>query len=332
MRALRISRHGGAEVIERVDRPLPEPGPGEVRVRVTHVGLNHLDVWVRKGVEGHRFPLPLVPGSDVVGVREDTGERVALIPAVWCGECARCDEGRHDLCRQYRIRGEGMDGGCREALVVRPRELLPCPLPGDQAAALPLALLTAWHMLRTQARVRPGDRVWVQGGAGGVGSLALQVARHLGARVVATASTPEKRALCLRLGAEHAWDYAEARAGLKAWAPEGVDVVVDSNGAATFADSLRALRWGGTYATCGATAGHRVDLDLRALFFKQIRLVGSTMGSGSEMRAAWDAVLTGRIAPVVDAVMPMTRLADAHARIESRQVLGKIVLFNDLAD
>jgi NADPH:quinone reductase-like Zn-dependent oxidoreductase len=330
MKAIRISRHGGADVLERVDLPDPHPGPGEVRVRVTHVGLNHLDVWVRRGVEGHTFPLPLIPGSDVVGIREDTGEGVALHPARSCLRCSRCLAGRHDLCRQFRIRGEGMDGGCCELVVAPAEELLPCALPPEQAVALPLSLLTAWHMLIGRARIQPGDRVLVQGGAGGVGSLAIQVARLAGARVVATASTEAKRTLCESLGAERVFGYGEAIDGVRGWSDGGVDLVVDSAGAATWRDSVRMLRWGGTYATCGATAGHRVELDLRVLFFKQLSFLGSTMGSMSEMRAAWDAVAAGRIRPVVDRVLPMSRIAEAHAALENREVAGKLVLTQDL--
>lgn len=334
MRALRIARHGGAEVIEAVDLPLPTPGPGEVRVRVTHVGLNHLDVWVRKGVEGHRFPLPLVPGSDVVGVREDTGEAVALVPFVSCGICDACAEGHHDLCRSYRIRGEGMDGGCREALVVTEAELLPLgSLDPAAAASLPLALLTAWHMLVTRAKVGVGDLVLVQAGASGVGSLAIQIARLHGARVVATASTPEKRALCVSLGAEAAWSYEEAPSAARAWSKKrGVDVVVEHVGAATWEESLRALRWGGTVVTCGATSGHQVPLDLRALFFKQLSLLGSTMGSLGELRRAWAAVQRGEIRPILDFVGSMRDLGAAHARLEDRAALGKVVVVQDLGN
>jgi NADPH:quinone reductase-like Zn-dependent oxidoreductase len=331
MKAIRISRHGGPEVLETVDVPEPGAGPGQVRVRVTHVGLNHLDVWVRKGVPGHKFPLPLIPGSDVVGVREDTGERVALYPATSCKRCRRCLEGHHDLCRQFRIRGEGMDGGCREALVVPEDELLPCPLPPEVGAATPLALLTAWHALVGRAAVRPGDRVLVQGGAGGVGTFAIQVARLCGARVAATASTPEKRGLCEKLGAEVTWDYDGAVAGMKSWSREGADVVIDSNGVTSWAQTVRMVRWGGTIVTYGATAGASVELDLRVVFFKQLSLLGSTMGGMGEMHAAWDAVLSGRIVTVVDRVLPMSRLGEAHAALEERRVAGKVVVEQDLA-
>jgi NADPH:quinone reductase-like Zn-dependent oxidoreductase len=296
------------------------------------VGLNHLDVWVRRGVEGHPFPLPIVPGSDVVGIREDTGETVALHPAVSCRSCRRCLEGRQDLCRQYRIRGEGMDGGCREVVVVRPEELLVCPLPPADAASLPLSLLTAWHMLVGRARLQPGQRVLVQGGAGGVGGLAIQVARLCGAEVAATASTEAKRERCRELGASLAVPYEAAVAEVKRWtAGDGADVVVEHVGAATWRDSVRMLRWGGTLVTCGATTGHQVELDLRVLFFKQLSLLGSTMGSLGEMNAAWDAVRAGHIRPVVDRVLPMRRLGEAQALLEGRRAVGKVVVVQDLS-
>jgi len=252
---------------------------------------------------------------------------VAVMPSVSCMRCAACLGGHHDRCRHHEIRGEGIDGGLCEQLAVPAWQLLPLDgLPPAQAAALPLALLTAWHMVVGRARVQPGDTVLVQGGAGGVASLAIQVARLCGARVVATASTPDKRALCVRLGAEAAWDYADLRAQLKTWAPGGVDVVVEHVGAATWEASVRAARWGGTVVTCGATTGHEVPLNLRVLFFKQLSLLGSTMGSFGELRTAWSAAVAGRVVPVVDRVLPVREVGRAHQLIEDRQVAGKVVL------
>ena len=327
MRAVRVEAHGGPEALQHVEVEAPEPADGDVAVDVTHVGLNHLDVWVRRGVAGHAFPLPLIPGADIVGRRVDTGETVALFPATSCMRCGACLDGRHDLCRAYRIRGERTDGGLCERVVVPEWQLLPLGrLEPHEAAALPLALLTAWHMLVGRAEVRPGQRVLVQAGAGGVASLAIQVARHLGARVVATASTQEKRALCRRLGAEEAWSYDALRAGVKAWSPGGVDLVVEHVGAATWAQSMRAVRWGGTVVTCGATAGHQVELDLRALFFKQLSLLGSTMGSWGELKDAWRAVQDGAIRPVLDGVWPVRDVQEAYARLEERKAQGKVVV------
>lgn len=333
MRAYRVHEHGGPEVLRLVDLPTPVPGANEVLVRVTHVGLNHLDVWVRRGVPGHKFPIPLIPGADIVGVREDTGQAVALHPALSCMSCARCVQGRHDLCRQYRIRGERTDGGCAEYVVVPAWQCMPLGnIAPKDAAALPLALLTAWHMMN-RANVGPGDRVLVQGGAGGVASLAIQIARLRGATVAATASTQEKRALCISLGADEAWTYEEAVSRCKQWTGgEGVDVVVEHVGAVTWASSVRMARWGGTVVTCGATTGHDVKLDLRVLFFKQLSLLGSTMGSIGELQDAWRAVQQGRIRPVVHQVMSMREIGRAQALLEGRTVLGKVVLRQDLAE
>lgn len=330
MKAIRIDAHGGPEVLRTIDLPDPTPGPGEVEVQVTHVGLNHLDVWVRRGVDSHVFDLPLIPGSDVAGIRTDTGEQVVLHPGFGCGSCERCAKDRHDLCRQYKIRGETTDGGMCEKVVVPESHLLSCPLPPAEAAAVPLSLLTAWHMLVGRARVAPGQTVLVQAGASGVGSLAIQVARHMGARVAATASTQDKRQRCLDLGAEAAWPYEGVRDEAKAFVRGGFDIVVDHVGADTWKTSQRALAWGGTYVTCGATTGHKVPLDLRAVFFKQLSILGATMGSMGEMRQAWAAVESGAIAPVLDRVLPMSRLGEAHALLEQRAVSGKVVVEQDL--
>lgn len=333
MKAILLSEHGGPEALRLVERPDPTPEGDQIAVAVSHVGLNHLDLWVRRGVPGHRFALPLIPGSDLVGRRMDTGALVALQPGFGCGACARCLSGAHDRCRHYKIRGETTDGGLCSVVLARPAELLPIEggLDPAQAAAAPLALLTAWHMLVTRARVRAGDRVLVQAGASGVGIYAIQVARLFGAEVAAVASTPEKRQLCRDLGAVEAWDRDGLRAGLRAWTDkEGVDIVVDHVGAETWEASLQALRWGGTYVTCGATTGHSVPLNLRALFFKQLNLLGSTMGGMGELREAWGHLLAGRIRPVVHAVLPASRLAEAHALLEGRSVAGKVVVAWDL--
>jgi len=332
VRAVVVAEHGGPDVLRVVEVGDPVPQPGQVGVRVTHVGLNHLDVWVRRGVPGHRFPLPLIPGSDIVGVREDTGEAVALFPARFDPADPASLRGRADLSRTFAIRGEACDGGCAERVLADPRELIALgDLEPASAAALPLALLTAWHMLVGRAGVRPGDRVLVQAGAGGVASLAIQVAVACGARVLATASTPDKRALCERLGAERAVAYERAAAEVRAWTGgEGVDIVVEHVGASTWELSMRCARWGGTVVTCGATSGHDVSLNLRALFFKQLSVLGSTMGTPDELARAWALVRAGRVAPVVHAVVPMTEIGRAHGMIEGREALGKVVLAQDL--
>ncbi|MAY79358.1 MAG: alcohol dehydrogenase [Deltaproteobacteria bacterium] len=331
MKTYRIDQHGGPEVLRIVDVEEPIPGPDEVLVNVTHVGLNHLDVWVRRGVDSHPFPLPLVPGSDVVGIREDTGDRVALHPGFGCLKCEICKHGRHDLCRHYQIRGESINGGMAQRVVVPKTHLMPCPIEPAKAAAMPLSLLTAWHMLVGRARVRPGQKVLIQAGASGVGSLAIQVAKLHGAEVAVTASTERKRERCMELGADHAWTYEEAKTEVRSWTQKrGVDIVMDHVGEATWKQSVRALARGGTLVTCGATTGHQANIDLRVLFFKQLNLLGSTMGTMDEMQEAWAAVTTGAIRPVVDKIMPMTELAKAHTMLESRALAGKVVMEQNL--
>lgn len=322
MRAVMIREHGGPEVLRVEAAPELACGPNERRVRVTHVGLNHLDVWVRRGVPGHDFHLPRIPGSDVAGTCD--GQRVVLHPSWGCQMCTRCLAGEQNLCRQFAIRGESQDGGCREEVVVPAWQLLAVPdgVRNEQAASMPLTLLTAWHMLISRANIQPGERVLVQAGASGVGVMAIQVARMLGCDVHATASTAEKRAFLARLGAT-AWAY-------DAVGVREVDVVVDSVGGSNWAQSLKALRWGGRVVCCGATAGADVPLNLRALFFKQISILGSTMGGSGEMIQAWKAVEAGHIRPVVDTILPMSRLGDAHLRLENRDVCGKIVVEQDL--
>jgi len=323
VKAIVVREHGGPEVLRIEEVPEPAAGPGEVVVHVTHVGLNHLDVWVRRGVPGHDFHLPRVPGSDVAGTVD--GRPVVLHPSWGCGSCAACLGGRQNRCRRFRIRGESADGGCAERVVVPAWQVLPVPsgMPLSDAAALPLALLTAWHMLVVRARLQRGERVLVQAGASGVGVYAIQVARAFGCEVHATASTPAKRARIEALGAT-AWTY-------DAVGVRDVDVVVESVGQDTWAASVRALRWGGRLVCCGATSGAEVPLGLRSLFFKQLDVLGSTMGTSSDMLAAWACVQSGDILPVVDGVGSMRELGAAQARLEAREVVGKVIVAQDLA-
>ena len=317
-RAVVVRTHGAPDVLGIEDVVAEEPRDGEVRVNVTHVALNHLDVWVRKGVPGHDFHLPRIPGSDVAGTVG--GRRVVLFPSWGCGSCAACTGGRENRCRNFKIRGENVDGGCATEVVVPGWQTLDIPdgMTSAAAASLPLALLTAWHMLMVRARLQPGERVLIQAGASGVGVMAIQIARMLGCDVHATASTPERRARLTTLGAT-AWGY-------DAIGVRDVDVVVESVGEATWNASIRALKWGGRLVCCGATTGADVQLNLRALFFKQIDILGSTMGTRADMVAAWAAVGAGSITPVVDCVLPMSNIGQGHARLEQRAAFGKVVL------
>lgn len=340
MRAWRIETHGPPESL-RCREVTPAPvGEGAVEVRVDAVALNHLDLWVRRGVPGHKFPLPITPGSDIAGrvlsvgpgVRTyRPGDAVLVAPGSGCGSCAACLGGREPLCRVYRILGETCDGGCAERIVVAEGNLLPQPdrLTPAQAASLPLTLLTAWHMLVDRARIREGETVLVHAAGSGVGVMSIQIARAFGARVIATAGTPEKAAKARELGAEEVVLYRETDffEAVSRWTDRrGVDVVVEQIGADTWERSLRALAKGGRLVTCGATSGAEVNIDLRRLFFKSLSLLGSTMGARRELEEALRLVAAGRIRPVVDRVFPMEELPAAHSYLEERRAFGKVVV------
>jgi NADPH:quinone reductase-like Zn-dependent oxidoreductase len=322
------------------DRPVPEPGPREILIRVRAIGLNHLDLWVRIGVAGHVFPLPIVPGCDAAGVVARlgpgasgvaVGDEVVLAPGVSCGRCLACRAGDDPLCRSYGILGESRDGGCQEYLVVGDGGCFPKPhgLDWAQAAAVPLTFLTAWHMLKARARVQPGERVVVHAAGSGVSVAAIQIATLLGARVLTTAGSDEKCAKGLALGAEVAVNYhaADFASEVKRWTGgRGADVVVDHIGTDTFERSLRCLARGGRYVTCGATSGYELKTDFRPVFFKSLSILGSTMGGSHELATVLSHVEAGRLRPIVDRVLPFEQIASAHEYLAARQAFGKVVL------
>lgn len=340
MRGVIVREHGGPEALRIEELPDPAAGVGEVLVNVRAVALNHLDVWVRRGVPGHAFPLPLVPGNDVAGVVAElgpgvtgvsVGDEVVLGPGVSCGVCPACLSGRDHRCRSYGILGESRDGGCAEKIAVPRANVFPKPvnLTFEEAAAVPLAFLTAWHMLVDRAEIRPGERVLVHGGGSGVGSAAVQIAKLWGAEVIATAGGVEKGARVKDLGADHVVNTKEedfVKAVREITGKQGVDVVFEHVGAATWEGSLRSLAWHGRLVTCGATSGHDVPLNLRVLFFKSLSLLGSTMGSQGEVAEILSHVAAGRLRPVVDRVLPLEEIAEGHRLLEERMVFGKVVL------
>jgi len=346
MKAVVVREHGGPEVLRFEERPEPVPRAGEVLVRVKAIGLNHLDLWVRKGVPGHSFPLPIVPGCDFAGLVEavgadvgavpaaprlQPGDRVLVAPGFSCGRCRACSEGQDNLCPGYGIFGETQDGGCRELAAVGAANVIPMPAGLDfaQAAAFPLAFMTAWHMLLARCGLRAGDDVLVHAAGSGVGSAAVQIAKLHGARVIATAGSPAKLEQARALGADHVIDYerqdfaAEVR---KLTDKRGVDIVVEHVGEKTFPGSLRSLARGGRLVTCGATTGGRAELNLRALFFKNISVLGSTMGSRGELHQIVGLVASGRLQPVIDRTLPLSEVREAHEALEKREQFGKIVL------
>jgi NADPH:quinone reductase-like Zn-dependent oxidoreductase len=340
MRAWRVHEHGPPSALRLDEIPEPQPGPGSARLRVTAVAMNHLDLWVRRGVPGHRFPLPIIPGCDLAGTVDAIGpgvEGIALgasflaAPGIGCGRCTECLSGTDYLCRFYGILGETRDGGCSEWVVLPVTHLLapPSRISIEEAVSLPLTLLTAWHMLVERALLRPGETVLVQSAGSGIGVMAIQIARMLRARVLATAGSPEKAAKARELGADEVILYRDVdflEEVRRITGKKGVDVVVEHTGADTWEKSVRSLAKGGRLVTCGATSGPQVSLDLRVLFFKSLSLLGSTMGGRAELDRAMGAVGRGEIRPVVDRVFPLEELPAAHAYLEERQAFGKVVL------
>jgi NADPH:quinone reductase-like Zn-dependent oxidoreductase len=336
MKAVRFHEHGPPDVLRYDDAPDPVAGPGRAIVRVRAVALNHLDLWQRRGIDRLRIPLPHVPGSDVAGEVVDAGgavpagTRVLLQPGLSCGVCAACRDGRDNLCPSYDIVGLKTDGGCAELVAVPAGNLVPIPdhVTFVQAAAFPLTFLTAWHMLVTLAAVRDGDVVLVLAGGSGVGQAAIQIARLHGARVLAT-SAPGKAAKTRALGADEVFDHYTADFGRESRAAtggRGVDIVIEHVGEATWERSVRALANGGRLVTCGATTGHAAVIDLRHLFARQLSLIGSYMGRRHELSDSLPHFFDGRLAPVIDTVMPLADAAAAHRRLEAGEQFGKIVL------
>ena len=340
MKAVVIREHGGPEVLELTEIDAPEPGPCEVRVRVKAVALNHLDLWVRRGGPAFRLEYPHRLGSDIAGVVDalgpgagtwSVGDKVVVAPGVSCGACRACASGEDNLCRRYKILGENTQGGSAELVVVPARNLL--PYPGDldfpEAAASLLSFLTAWQMLVRKAEIRPGQTVLVQGGGSGVGTAAIQIARLWGAEVIATASTAAKLERAAELGAAHGINYTEedfvARVK-ELTGKRGVDVVVEHVGGEVLARSVLATRSGGAVVTCGATAGFKSEIDLRHVFFRQVRILGSTMGPRGDLYEILEHIAAGRMKPVIHQVLPLSEAAEAHRILERREAFGKVVL------
>src|SRR3989449_102742 len=340
MKAVLFHQHGGPEVLKYADAPDPIIRPNEVLVRVRACALNHLDLWVRRGNPHIPIPLPHIPGSDVSGEIAQTGaevttvrvgQKVVLIPGVTCGKCAACLSGQDNRCRQFTNLGYMIDGGCAEFVRAPEVNCLPYPenLSFEEAASIPLVFQTAWHMLVGRAELQPGDDVLILGAGSGVGSAAIQIAKFFGARVITTAGTGEKLQKAKELGADHLINHKTQKIReevRRITNKRGVDVVFEHVGTATWEDSLASLAAGGRLITCGATTGYDAKIDLRFLFSRQLSLLGSYMGTKSELHSVMRLVASGRFKPIVDRVFPLAEAAAAHAYLESSSQFGKVVL------
>ena len=331
MKAVVLKAFGGTDNLEVRSVPNPIPGAGEVLLRVRACALNHLDLWIREGLPGSKVKTPHILGSDVAG--EIEGRRVAVHPGLYCGACVACIDGRQSDCSDFGIIGAygGSQGGYSECLAVKSNHLLQIPdgMPFTDAAALPLTLLTAWRMLKTLGEVKTGQTVLVIGAGAGVSVVAIQIAKALGASVIATTSDAAKVERAKALGADHVLLAPPAdiqRSVRQLTGGAMVDVVFEHVGPALFMDALKCLRPSGRLVTCGSTSGPKVELDMRFVFSRQLRILGARMGSLSEMHEAWKLVEAGRVKPVVDQVFPLEAAASAHLRLESRGQFGKVVL------
>lgn len=342
MRTMRVAifhENGGPEVVRIEEVARPEPGPGEARVRVRAAAMNHLDLWVRRGIP-IETTMPHVGGSDVAGEIEAVGEgvdparvgeRVVANPSLWCGRCRECARGQESLCVRYRIMGEHTDGGFGEYIVAAADHLYPLPegYAYEDAAALPISYMTAWRALLSRARLRPGEDVLVLGASGGTAIAAVQIALLAGARVFAVTSGAENVARVRALGAHVVYDRNEedfSKAIYRDTEKRGVYVVVENVGEATWKSSLRSLAPGGRLVTFGATTGPKAETDLRVLFWRQLEIIGTTMASRAEFEEMLRAAFRGAFRPVIDSVMPLDQAREAHERLEAGGQFGKIVL------
>lgn len=342
MKALYFEEHGGVENLMFGDRPDPEPGRGEVRVRLKTAALNHLDLFVLGGIPGVPIGLPHVGGADGAGVVDlvgdgvegvETGSEVVFDPGLSCGRCDFCLAGEQSLCVTFGVLGEHSDGTFAEYVIVSAQALAPRPshLSWEESAAFGLAHLTAWRMLINRGALRSGETVLIHGIGGGVSMACLQLAKLTGARVIVTSRSEDKLQRASELGADEVLpaDDQVARTVRGLTAKRGADVVVDSVGEATWMQSLKAAAKGGRIVTCGATSGPNPAEEIRLIFWNQLSIIGSTMGSRRDWRQLVSAIETFALKPVVDEVYPLREGRSAYERMERAEQFAKIVLSID---
>ncbi len=341
MQAAVIFENGDVDCITYEDVPEPAVSEGEVLIEVRAAALNHLDIWVRKGRPGLELPVPHILGSDAAGVVLEVsgswdhvrpGDEVLINPGLSCGQCEFCRRGEQSECLAFGIVGMNRPGTFAEQVTVPAANVFPKPahLTQEEAAALPLAYLTAWRMLMTRARLQPGETVLIHGIGGGVALAGLQLARLAGARVLVTSSSNEKLMRAREFGADECINYADnpclGDAIRDLTSGRGVDIAFDTVGAATWPVNFRAVRRGGRIVHCGVTTGAEATVNISHLYWNHVVVMGSTMGSDEEFRQMLAAVSAARMRPVVDSAHPLNRAREATQRMEVGEQFGKIVL------
>jgi len=356
MHAWKVLKHGSLDslVLEKVH--LSEPGLNEARIRVKWIALNHLDLWVLRGVEGHIFPLPLIPGCDIVGEvlffgkttekgkkklissKLKVGSQVMVQPLLSCGRCKNCKTGFQTACKDFGLIGETQDGGAVSEMNISIDQLVSLPkgVSAKQAVALPIAYTTAYSMIHRKLQLKKGENILIQAAGSGVSVAAIQLAQKIGADITAVVRGSQKKVQLKKLGVRNiiCTDEVDLKQALKSSLEKsnqpGYDCAIDHVGVDTFKTSLRFLNWGGRIAFCGATSGSRIELDLKPLFFKNISLFGTTMGGREDLTKLLVLVQKRKLNPIIDSEFQMTDLKKAYEKLGSRNVFGKIIIKNNL--
>lgn len=322
----------GPEGVRIRERPKTEAAPGSVAVAIKAASINHLDLWLAHGAQ--RVTPPRVIAADGAGVVRSSGDpswhpgdEVVIFPTLCCWECEWCRAGENVRCPQFGILGEHSDGTACELIHIDARNIFrkPAALSWSEAAAFPLTFLTAWRMLTTRAQLRADETVLVVGAGAGVAVAAINIAKHLGARVLATSRSEAKRRRALELGADAVFDSVDFSHAVRRVTGDGVDVVFEHVGPATLEESMRSLAMGGRVVTCGSTSGVRGEISMPRLFFRQAGLLGSTMGNADEFEAVLKAI-DGGLKPVVDSTYPLSDVEAALTHLDSAEQFGKVVL------
>ncbi len=341
MKAVIMRRRGGPEVLQVEEVPTPTPGPGEVLVRVYACGLNHLDLYTRAGAQGRKAKLPhilgLEPAGEIAALGEGVdgwkvGDRVLVGAFIVCGTCEFCQAGMDNLCRRRKILGVDRWGGYAEYVVAPAANLMPLGpnTSYEAAAAVQAAFGTAWHMLVSRARIRPGETVLVLAAGSGIGTAAIQIAKHFGCRVIATASSYEKLEKAQALGADVLINYREhprfSLLVMEATGGRGADIVFEHVGSDTWKESVASLAFRGRLVFCGSTTGRWGETDLWGVFYKEAEILGSFGATRADFQAVMERVEQGIFRPVIDRVFPLEEAAEAHRYLEDRRVFGKVIL------